>query len=198
VPCAGLTVDSSWVACFQLLVTLTLDRITRHTVMHHSSTCMYIPNFTESGKTFFLDGLTEGTPRMVQGHATQKLGQVSKIQHNQIYILCCTLRINGHLPAPSVNGGGDRHWKVQFSELQRSRDLALESGHTAYRHGSLIDLYVQTKFHWNRTNFLWTDIRMDISPLILLGRLGGVDLKISFFDKIDNSMTVNASKQSFT
>ena len=35
-------------------------------------------------------------------------------------------------------------------------------------------------------------------PLMLLGRLGGVDLKISFFDKIDNSMTVNASKQSFT
>ena len=41
--------------------------------------------------------------------------------------------------------------KVQFSELQRPRDLDLdlehESGHTTYRHASLIDLYVDTKFH---------------------------------------------------
>jgi len=39
--------------------------------------------------------------------------------------------------------------------------LDLELGHTAYCHASLIDLYVHTKFHWNRTNFLWTNIRMD-------------------------------------
>jgi len=46
---------------------------------------------------------------------------------------------------------------VQFSELQRPRDLNLdlESGHTAYRYASLIDLYV------HRTNFLWTDGRTD-------------------------------------
>jgi len=30
----------------------------------------------------------------------------------------------------------------------------------AYRRASLNDLYLQTKFHWNRRNFLWTDIRM--------------------------------------
>jgi len=27
----------------------------------------------------------------------------------------------------------------------------------AYRHVSLIDLYLHTKFHRNRKNFLWTD-----------------------------------------
>jgi len=30
-----------------------------------------------------------------------------------------------------------------------ARDLG--SGHTAYRHASLVDLYLHTKFHWNRS-----------------------------------------------
>jgi len=49
----------------------------------------------------------------------------------------------------------------------------------AYRCASLIDLYLYTKFHSNRRNFLWMDGRMDghFSPsLILLGRLLEVDL----------------------
>jgi len=37
---------------FRSPVTLTLDRVTRHTVVHHSSTSIYIPNFIEIGKTF--------------------------------------------------------------------------------------------------------------------------------------------------
>jgi len=49
-------------------------------------------------------------------------------------------------------------------KLSRARDLDLDlgSGHTAYSHASLIDLYLYTKFHWNRRNFLWTDGRTDI------------------------------------
>jgi len=31
-------------------MTLTLDRVIRHTIVHHSSTSIYITNFTESGK----------------------------------------------------------------------------------------------------------------------------------------------------
>ena len=40
---------------FQAIVTLilTLDWVIRHTVVHHSSTSIYTPNFTEIGKTFF-------------------------------------------------------------------------------------------------------------------------------------------------
>jgi len=55
-----------------------------------------------------------------------------------------------------VNGRGDRVGKVQFLELHRCRDLDLDlqSGHTAYLHASLIDLYVHTKFHWNRKDFV--------------------------------------------
>jgi len=32
--------------------TLTLDRVILHTVVHHSSTSTYLPNFTEIKKTF--------------------------------------------------------------------------------------------------------------------------------------------------
>jgi len=45
--------------------------------------------------------------------------------------------------------------------LSRARDLDLGSGHTAYRHASLVDLYLHINFHWNRSNFLWTDGRTD-------------------------------------
>ena len=45
---------------FQGLVTLplTLDRVILHTVMNHSSTSTYIPNFIEIKETFC--GLTDG------------------------------------------------------------------------------------------------------------------------------------------
>ena len=34
------------------LVTLTLDRVILHTVVHHSSTSIYVPNFIEIEETF--------------------------------------------------------------------------------------------------------------------------------------------------
>jgi len=37
-----------------MTLTLTLDRVTRHTVVQQSSTPIYIPNFIEIGKTFSL------------------------------------------------------------------------------------------------------------------------------------------------
>jgi len=66
---------------------------------------------------------------------------------------------------------------VQFSELQRPHDLDLdlESGHTAYRRASLIDLYVHTKSSMYTPNFieigqtfLWTDVRTDGRTDVLL------------------------------
>jgi len=89
------------------------------------------------------------------------------------------------LATPSVNGGGDRLRKVQCAE---ARDLDLESGHTAYRHASLIDLYVHYQISLKSDKLfvdgrIWTDGRTDVPtdgrtfpPLMLLGRLGGVDL----------------------
>jgi len=43
---------------FKGLVTLTLDRVIRHTVVFHLSTSTYIPNFIGIGKTFC--GRTDG------------------------------------------------------------------------------------------------------------------------------------------
>jgi len=58
----GLTVEG--------LVTLTLDRVTRHNVMHHSSTSTYMPNFIEIKETFCgltnvrTNGFTDGHIRL--------------------------------------------------------------------------------------------------------------------------------------
>ena len=46
------TEENRRISNFKGLVTLTLDRIIRHTVVHHSSTSTYIPNFIGIGKTF--------------------------------------------------------------------------------------------------------------------------------------------------
>jgi len=51
-------------------------------------------------------------------------------------------------------------------------DLDLGSGHGHYLFLSLIEYYLYTKFHRNRRNFLWTDVRTDGKlPPIVLGRL---------------------------
>jgi len=43
-----------------LTLTLTLDRVIRHIVVHHSSTSIYGQNFVEIGKKHFVDGRTDG------------------------------------------------------------------------------------------------------------------------------------------
>jgi len=54
--------ENDRISDFQGLVTmtLTLDRVTLHTVMRQSSTSTYTPNFTEIEETFFVDGRTDG------------------------------------------------------------------------------------------------------------------------------------------
>jgi len=47
------------VHAFQTSVTLTLDRVTWHTVMHHSSTSTYTPNFVQIEK-MSVDGQRNG------------------------------------------------------------------------------------------------------------------------------------------
>jgi len=115
---------------------------------------------------------------------TQKLGQISKIRPDQFWILYPSLRISRQLPAPVVNDGGDSFWKWKDFQFSSGRDLDLDlgSGHTAYHRASLVELYLQTKFHWNRINVLWTDGRTDWRidghlGATLLGRLIRVDLK---------------------
>jgi len=44
--------ENDQISDFQGLMTLALDRVILHTVMHQSSTSTYIPNFIEIEKTF--------------------------------------------------------------------------------------------------------------------------------------------------
>jgi len=50
--------ENGQISNFQGLVTLTLDRVILHTVMHQSSTSTYTPNFTEIKESFC--GWTDG------------------------------------------------------------------------------------------------------------------------------------------
>jgi len=68
---------------FQGLMTLTLDRFIWHTVVYHSSSSIYTSNFIEIGKTFLWTDYPQG-PVQVQGHVTQKLGQIAKIWPEKI------------------------------------------------------------------------------------------------------------------
>ena len=55
-----IALENSRFSDFQgrVALTLTLDRLILHTVMHHSSTSTYTPNFIES-KKLFVDGRTD-------------------------------------------------------------------------------------------------------------------------------------------
>ena len=59
-----IAVENGRISDFQELVTLTLtlDRVILHTIMHHSSTSTYIPNLIEIEETFCgrTDGQTDG------------------------------------------------------------------------------------------------------------------------------------------
>jgi len=67
--------------------------------------------------------------------------------------------------------------EIGFENGRNSNFQGLVTLTLAYRCASLIDLYLYTKFHSNRTNFLWMDGRTyGHFPPILLGRLLEVDL----------------------
>jgi len=57
---------------------------------------------------------------------THKLGQISKIQPDQIKILYPSLRISSQLPACIVNGGGDSIWDGRISNPEKLMTLTLE------------------------------------------------------------------------
>jgi len=47
-----IVVENGQISNFEGLVTLTLDQVILHTVVHHSSTSTYMPNFIEIKETF--------------------------------------------------------------------------------------------------------------------------------------------------
>ena len=120
-------------------VTLTLDPAIRHTVVHHSSTSTYIPNFIEIGWNFFRKSPLRFCPSSKSRDTKTRKNIKNPARWNLDIVLYGSLRISGHLPAPIVNGGVDRFWKWKEFKLSRARDrdLDLGSGHTAYFYGML-------------------------------------------------------------
>jgi len=47
-----ITFENSRISNFQGLVTLTLDRVILHTIVHHSLTSTYMPNIIKIEETF--------------------------------------------------------------------------------------------------------------------------------------------------
>jgi len=54
-----IAVENGRISDLQGLMTLTLDRVILHNIMHHSSTSTYIPNFIEIEETLWTDGRTD-------------------------------------------------------------------------------------------------------------------------------------------
>jgi len=70
--------ENGEISDFQGLMTLTLDRVILHTVMHHSSTSKYKPNFIEIEETFCgrTDRRTDGCMYIQTGGQTFETGFV--------------------------------------------------------------------------------------------------------------------------
>ena len=83
--------ENGRISDFQGLLTLTLDRVTLHTVMHHSSTSTYIPNVIDIEETFC--GRTEGK------------GAVLGVRPNKTRCKFCRFGQEGE---PCKSGGTDR------------------------------------------------------------------------------------------
>jgi len=47
-----IAAENGRISNFEWLVTLTLDRVILHTIVHHTSTSTYMPNFIEIEKRF--------------------------------------------------------------------------------------------------------------------------------------------------
>jgi len=45
---AEIACENGWISNFEGLVTLTLDRVTQHTIVNQSSSSTYVPNFIET------------------------------------------------------------------------------------------------------------------------------------------------------
>jgi len=95
--------ENGWISEFQGLVTLTLDRVILHTVMHHSSTCTYTPNFIEIEETF-CGRTNERTDRHLRPTSLSGPGEVD---------------LKREVKAKIPNGALKDSWKLELSNHLR-------------------------------------------------------------------------------
>jgi len=150
----GLALENGRISNFEGIVTLTLDRVILHTVVHHSSRPVRTYQISLKSKKLFMD-------RAEVSHVTQKLGQISKIRPAIQFRYCAviySLRIGCQLPAPVVNGGWDSFWKWPDFQLWRARDLDLDRVilHTisciTHRHLPTYQISLESKTFCGRTD----------------------------------------------
>jgi len=68
-----IAVENGRISNFEGLVTLTLTRVILHTVVYHSSTSTYMPNFTEIEETFCGRTDVQRTYGRMDGHLIPRL-----------------------------------------------------------------------------------------------------------------------------
>ena len=84
--------ENGRISDFQGLVTLTLDRVILHTVMHHSSTCTNTPNFIKIKEMkLFVDGRTD-----IETYFIGRLERVDLIIITVIVIIIMPLYVISH------------------------------------------------------------------------------------------------------
>ena len=105
---------------FQWLVTLTLtlDPAIRHTVVHHSSTSTYIPNFIEIEETFC--GRTDGrTDVRTDGHFSPSLILLDRLL--EVDLIMCPEKIWGSINIAFLALFGQNFSEAHFSNKKHRR-----------------------------------------------------------------------------
>ena len=84
--------ENGQISNFEGIVTLTLNWVILHTMMHHSSTSTYVPNFIEIEKTFCgrTDVCTDGHLRPT---LLGRLGGVDLIKPASIARMCICVQV---------------------------------------------------------------------------------------------------------
>jgi len=94
--------ESRRISNFEGLITLTLDRVILHTIVHHSSTSTYMPDFIEIEETFcewtdvWTDGWTFDTGTHFLGQF-RRVDQKTPCQHRMMFIIASRDAFSGSI-----------------------------------------------------------------------------------------------------
>jgi len=106
--------ENGQISDFHGLVTLTLDRVILHTVMHHLSTSTYIPNFIEIKETFC--GQMEGRMYVqTDGHL------------RYTNVMRSTRRSRSTQRSPSNNGDNRHHRHDSNNQITANHNFTLNN-----------------------------------------------------------------------
>ena len=158
-----------------------------HTQLHGNCMpmCAEHEKFFNKLAPYGTDGRLLLTANLLQSHVVQKFGQKSTIRPDNLQVLSPNLRIRGHVPAPIINGEEIAVENGRFSDCHGLVTLTLTLTldrvilHTVMHHSSTstnIPNFIEIKVTFCGRTDGHTDGHLKPT---LLGRLGGVDLKMS-------------------